>query len=307
MRLGQLARKLDIKVNEIVDFLKDEHNISIDSDLNTKIDGDALDYVVDNYKVEAVDVVEVVEAVEEVEIEESIEPDALEENNRDSENITEIVEEEIEIIADPNLIETVETENDQIEEVPVLEKEEKLVVESEDGEEIELNVVDGVIKAPKKELSGFKVVGKIKLEQPKKSVQHVKTEGDETTNITDEITAKRKEIAQLKREKYLKRKAEKKKQQENKKKGRKKRVLSELELKEKQAELLVKKRVEQSKVDKEKKRKHYEQLIKTKKTFSTNKKNKKKKKVDESVVKTVKQFEKEPTTTLGKIWKWFNT
>jgi hypothetical protein len=298
MRLGQLARKLDIKVNEIVDFLKDEHNISIDSDLNTKIDGDALDYIVDNYKVEAVEVVAVVEG--------AIEPNVAGENNRDSENITEIVEEEIEIVADSKLIETVETENDQIEEVPVLEKEEKLVVESEDGEEIELNVVDGVIKAQKTELSGFKVVGKIELEQPKKSVQHFKTEGDETTNITDEITVKRKEIAQLKREKYLKRKTEKKKQLENKKKRRKRRVLSELELKEKQAELLVKKRIAQTKVDKEKKRKHYEQLTKSKKAIHS-KKNKKKKKVDESVVKTVKQSEKEPTTTLGKIWKWFNT
>lgn len=291
MRLGQLARKLDVKVNEIVDFLNDEHNISIESDLNTKIEGEALDYVVDHYKVEA---------------DEIIEPDVVKDDDVDAEKTPEIIEEEVETITEPELIETVELEEDPVEEDSVVENNEKLVVESEDGEEIELNVVDGVIKAPKKELSGFKVVGKIDLTEPKKSLQFVKTQGDETTNITDEITAKRKEVAQLKREKYLKRKAEKKKQQENRKKGRKRRVLSELELKEKQAELLVKKRIEQAKVDKEKKRKHYEQITKSKKVAQS-KKNKKKKKIDESVVKTVKQFEKEPTTRLGKIWKWFNT
>lgn len=285
MRLGQLARKLDVKVNEIVDFLNDEHNISIESDLNTKIEGEALDYVVDHYKVEAVEI---------------IEPDVVKDEDVDAEKIPKIIEEEVETITEPEL------EEYPVEEDSVVENNEKLVVESEDGEEIELNVVDGVIKAPKKELSGFKVVGKIDLTEPKKSLQFVKTQGDETTNITDEITAKRKEVAQLKREKYLKRKAEKKKQQENRKKGRKRRVLSELELKEKQAELLVKKRIEQAKVDKEKKRKHYEQITKSKKVAQS-KKNKKKKKIDESVVKTVKQFEKEPTTRLGKIWKWFNT
>ena len=297
MRLGQLARKLDVKVNEIVNFLEKEHNITIESELNTKIEGDALIYVLDKFKVE-----EVVE-------EKIVESDVTENENVMPDEIEEVVVEVTDIVVKTELIEYSDNEKNEIvanETTKNEGAEEKLIVESEDGEEIELNVVDGVIKAPKKELSGFKVVGKIELEKPKKSVQHIKTEGTETINITDEITAKRKEIAQIKREKYLKRKADKKKQQEKRKKGRKRRVLSELELKEKQAELLVKKRIEQAKKDKEKKRKHYEQVAKSKKAKQS-KKAKKKKKVDESVVKTVKQFEKEPTTTLGKIWKWFNT
>lgn len=290
MRLGQLARKLDVKVNEIVDFLNNEHNISIENDLNTKIEGDALDFVMDNYKVDEV----VEEKITEPEIIEDVIP----------EKIPEVVEEIPETVVETEVIENTENADNEI--VDNGGDNDKLVVESEDGEEIELNVVDGVIKAPKKELSGFKVVGKIELDKPKKGVQHIKTEGEETTNVTDEITAKRKEIAQLKREKYLKRKAEKKKRQDNKKKRNKRKVLSELEIKEKQAELLVEKRLKQAQIDKEKKRKHYEQLTKNKKT-TPSKKAKKKKKVDESVVKTVKQFDKEPTTTLGKIWKWFNT
>ncbi len=293
MRLGQLARKLEVKVNDIVNFLNDEHHIIIEPDLNTKIEGEALGFVFDHYKQEEIDVVaepnneEIVAQVEEeiVTDEKKDVIESVEENN------TELINENS----------TTETENKNIDDV-----EEKLVVEDENGEVIELNVVDGVIKAPKKELSGPKVVGKIELSTPKKSVQHIKTEGNETINITDEIAEKRKAVAQLKREKYLKRKEERKNRQNKKKNRNKRRVLTELELKEKQAELLVKKRLEQAKVDKNKRKKHYEQIAQSKKKTNS-KKTKKRKKIDESVVKTVKQFDKEPTTTLGKIWKWFNT
>ncbi len=292
MRLGQLARKLEVKVNEIVDFLSDEHNIIIDPDLNTKIEGNALGFVLDKYKAVDTEIV-----FDDVEVE------------KENKNTEEVIEQTKEDIVEQDEIKTEIIDNapkTQINDTIIDEENEKLVVEDENGEKIELNVVDGVIKAPKKEITAPKVVGKIELKKPKKSIQYVKTEGGETINVTDEIYEKRKDLARLKREKYLKRKEERKNKQNKRKNRKKRRVLSELELKEKQAELLVKKRLEQAKVDKEKKKKHYEQITKSKKK-NNSKKTKKKKKIDESVVKTVKQFDKEPTTVLGKIWKWFNT
>ena len=303
MRLGQLARKLDIKVNQIVDFLEKEHKVSLESDLNSKIEGENLDFVLEKFKPE----------IEEVEIKTEIDTpiDEVPEVKIETE---EIIEQEttpevidIKKIEEPIVEQPIEVEKIIEEHITEKTEDEKLIVESEDGEEIELHVVDGVIKAPKKELSGFKVVGKIELEQPKKCIQHIKTEDNETVNITEDIDNKKKELAQLKREKYLKRKeARKKKQEKKSNRHSKRKVLTELELKEKQAELLIEKRLQQAKVDKNKKKKHYEQIIKSKPKSKHNKK-KGKKKVDESIVKTVKQFDKEPTTTLGKIWKWFNT
>jgi len=306
MRLGQLARKLDIKVNQIVDFLEKEHKVSIESDLNSKIEGKNLDFVLEKFKPE-------IEEVEIVEIKAEIDT-PIDEAPEEKIEIEEVIEQElvpesinIEKIKEPLAEESNEVEKIVEEHITEKTVEEKLTVEDENGEIIELNVVDGVIKAPKKELSGFKVVGKIELDKPKKGIQHIKTEDNETVNITEEIDNKKKELAQLKREKYLKRKeAKKKNQQKKSNRHSKRKVLTELELKEKQAELLIEKRLQQTKVDKNKKKKHYEQVIKSKPKSKHNKK-KGKKKVDESVVKTVKQFEKEPTTTLGKIWKWFNT
>jgi len=286
MRLGQLARKLDVKINQIIDFLEEEHQIKIENDLNTKLDEDTLTLVNLKFKATKTD---------------TIVSNTTEEISEETTIINESVENEM-----PLINETPTTNAGKIKDISAVENEEdKLIVLDEDGEPIELNVVDGVIKAPKKEIPGFKVVGKIELKQPKKSIQFVKTEDGKIDEITEEISEKRKALAKLKREKYLKRKQNKKKQQQRKSKRGKKTILSELELKEQQAELLVKKRLEQAKISKEKKKKHYEQIAKSK--LTRKQKKKKEKKLDNTVIKSVKQFEKEPTTLLGKIWKWFNT
>jgi hypothetical protein len=119
MRLGQLARKLEVRPMEIVDFLTTQ-NINIDNGTNTRMDPDHVALAIEHFSPGS-DLKETVKEVEEQE----------EETN-------------IEIV-----IETAVAAQPEIrDEVPV-----------EKGD---------VIKAPKIELSGLKVLGKIDLPESRK-------------------------------------------------------------------------------------------------------------------------------------------
>jgi hypothetical protein len=311
MRLGQLARKLDVKQDKILSFLEENHDIIIENHPNSKIEGDALDIVLNNFKVK-----DSIPTVKEAVL------------NEDTELMTKreevfIVEKTLE--ARDEIVLKDSDKNFNIDEVDEIEKnkeentilkdtiienqqdESQLKVVDDNGEVIILNVVDGVIKAPKKELEGPKVVGKIDLDANKSKISFILTTDGNSIDISETILEQKNILKKQKKEAYLKRK-EDKKRKAGKKRKKQKHILSDLELKEKQAELLVKKRIAQVKVDKNKKKAHYEQLLKSKnqQDFSRKKKRKDKTK-DESVVKTVKGYDKEPKTVLGKIWKWFNT
>ena len=305
MRLGQLARKVNVKPAQIVSFLKKEHNITVDDNLNSKIEDDSLALVLENFKLENKNAsTKVKEAIvtetREEEVIETIAP-MIEAVSKE-----EIVVELVEFDEKEKLKEAVTTENISTVPTPIVEPraEEKLIAIDEDGEEIELNVVDGIIKAPKKELDGFKVVGKIDLPTKAKAVTFLVSKGSDSVDVTEDIETKRQELAARKKEEYLERKKKRQNKASQRKKGGRK-VLTEIELKDKANKLAVEKQIQNSKVNKELKKKHYQENIQAK--SASHKKKKKKKITKENDVKSVKGYDKKPTTTLGKIWKWFNT
>jgi len=287
MRLGQLARKINVKPVQIASFLEKEHNIIIESNLNTKIENESLVLVLDHFKID-----EIIENVEEeIKVNQPIESEVVEGIKKQVDEI-EISQE----ILAQEIVGGREIEN--VEEV------ETLTAIDEDGGEIELTVVDGVIKVPKKELEGFKVVGKIDLPEKKRSVAFIITTGGDSTDITEEIYSKKELVSKRKKELYLERK--RKRQEKNKnKKGNQRKILSEIELKERANKLAVEKQIQKSKINKDLKKKRYEEKIKsqviTKKTTA-----KKKRKKQDTLDSNQKQLKK-PTSTWGKIINWFNT
>jgi len=325
MRLGQLARKLDIKPTQIVSFLKKEHSITVDESLNSKIEDTILDLVMANFKIpEPLQPVE--RAVKKSTVEEKIEEsntenieEKVEDINIDVEKVIESVTEEVaaEIFEEEAIEEAIEVAIDEIvsdelettKEVVNIIKDtdsltnEKLIAYDEDGEAIELTVVDGVIKAPKKELEGFKVIGKIDLPQKAKPISFIITKNDESTDITETIEQIRVDLAKRKKEQYLARVEKRKLKSKSNKSNSRRSTLSELDNKEKENKLAKEKQIQFSKEKKAKQKKHYQQNTKIKQNTTK----KKKIKTNNGNLENMKVYDKEPTTRWGKIWKWFNT
>lgn len=321
MRLGQLARKLDIKPTQIVSFLKKEHSILVDDSLNSKIEDNVLQLVMDQFKIDTpkpiiqrakksipskdiipdvslsnseeteveVDIDKVIETITEEVANEIFEDEAIDEA------IDNIVIDELEAIK-----ETVGDVSDSQTKVNV--ETESLTAYDEDGEPIELTLVDGVIKAPKKELEGFKVIGKIDLPQKAKPIQFIITNNGKSTDITETIEKTRVELIEHNRLKYLAR-VEKRKLAAKNKKSKTKRKLSELDIREKANKLAVEKQIQHTKAKKEQQKKYYEKNKKTIQKSPKKKKNSSKK----DGLQDMKTYDKEPTTRWGRIWKWFNT
>jgi len=321
MRLGQLARKLDIRPTQIVSFLKKEHTISVDDSLNSKIEDDVLELVMAKFKIDTPkkviqrakkSIIQEEPIIEEkpINLEEIVEE---EEVQIDIEQIIDAVTKEVanEIFEDEAIDEAIDNividELKTVEEIVEVEQKEESPTENltaydEDGEPIELTVVDGVIKAPKKELEGFKVVGKIDLPQKAKPISFIITKNGESTDITETIEQTRIDLAKHKREKYLAR-VEKRKLAAKNSPSKSKRSLSEMDIREKQNKLAVEKQIQLTKAKKEQKKKYYEQNKKT----VTKAPKKKKNTGNKGGLKDMKTYDKEPTTRWGKIWKWFNT
>ena len=129
MRLAQLARKLAIRPTEIVEFLT-VRNITIDNDSNTRLEDDHVALIMQKFAP-----ARAAEVAAELVIEKEKEHEVVPEKETIAEPVA------------PAAIETTELVSPASEEL--LEKAE-------------------VIKAPKVELSGLKVLGKIELPAPKK-------------------------------------------------------------------------------------------------------------------------------------------
>lgn len=151
MRLGQLARKLEVRPNQIVEFLATQ-NIELNSGTNTRVSPEHVDMVVGFFS-----------------------PGKLIEDSS----------EEVEELASGNNPDTSEIISDELTPEPLQERV---------GEELPVEKVE-VIKAPKIELSGLKVLGKIEL--PEK----VKKE----TDPPDENTEPQKDARKEKRPREAKR------------------------------------------------------------------------------------------------------
>lgn len=289
MRLGQLARKLNMKPTEIANFLRKEMQISIDLDPNFRVDEDIIAKLEDQLqKTKIAQTVslelqetpiletqnEILEEEIPVQIEEKVELDA---------HSTPAIEQPIEEIIVPqpsNLKEGVKV----------------LTLEEVKNYEIDENAT--VIRAPKVNLSGLKILGKIELPEPKKNTSTEVESSTETTILATEeklVSARMAEITkkekELEREAYLQRKIDRERKQEQELERKKQKV--EADKKKKEAELIQ--------LQKEKKRKHYLEQIAQKNTPEKDINSKKQKQP------TPIKKEKQPTSVWGKIWKWLNT
>lgn len=162
MRLGQLSRKLQVKTAEIIDLLQSEYDVAINNHPNSKVPEELVAHLEDRFKKEIV-----------LESPAQLEASAIE----DYEVIVEIPKTET-----PNDSEIQELKEEELEEVMIIENTPNNNDNDIVDEEAELNIVDGIIKAPKIEFAGVKVVGKIEL--PEKKVEVVdEIEEIETTEI----------------------------------------------------------------------------------------------------------------------------
>jgi len=177
MRLGQLARRLEINAKDVVAFLEKEHAINITNHPNSKIPDSVLDAVLDNFKPSPIEEMNKAlsdeSTAENVDIVDNPEND-LQTNQPETQKVT-----EEQALESHTTTITTETQIEKEEE-----EESKPESEEKEEEEIPLNIVDGVIKAPKVEIGGIKVIGKIDLPETKK-IDDTEVESEENTVNTD--------------------------------------------------------------------------------------------------------------------------
>jgi hypothetical protein len=282
MRLAQVARKLSITTEDIVDFLE-IRGITIEKDSNTKLGEDALKLLYKHFEIE-----EDEEIVQEPKDESIIEPTSKVEPPKEDEEAAH--EKENQDLLDEHKVELkedVEAEKvEQQEELPSEIKEEKKKSFKTVGELLEHQEDDSdsemVIKAPKMELKGLNVVGKIDLPEPKpKSVPEQKEEVKEKSKKT-----------------YSKPK------QQRAPRRNKKPELSPAEIRKREEQKEARKRERIEKEKKKKREQFYKEKVLKPKQIEQKTKPKKKKKVAEEVERIQKP---KPKTLLGKFWRWLNT
>ena len=279
MRLAQAARKLSITTDDIVDFLE-IRGVSIEKDSNTKLDEEAVELLYKYFEIEEEGKVE----IEEIEEDESVdqEEDSLKELsaakslNLESDQVEDKVADEEETAAPAEKdIQATEGKEESIK------RSFKTVDELLEGDD-DHSSTDFIIKAPKVELKGLNVVGKIDLPEPKqKSEPEEKKEVDRRTKKSTANTRPRRPL-----------------------KRKQKRELSPAEIRKRQEEKDARK-LERIKKERKKKREEFykEKVLKPK---QIEQKNKPKKKKSAAVGKMVEQKPK-PKTVLGKFWRWLNT
>jgi hypothetical protein len=270
MRLGQLSRKIKVKPQEIVAFVSENFQEELSIHPNTKIKEEHL------VRIEAHFVTaespestpeELIQPEEPFEVEYSVPK-----------------KEEIEFT-----VELESTQSDEEKNVPASIQNTDLAEPSED----DLNIVDGVIKAPKVAVEGIKVVGKIDLPEPKKEEEEGDVNNEEDEQI--DATAARKKTSQQQ--------SRKKSQRKSKRNKEGKREISYEEQKKMDLAAYEARKKAQKEAEKKKKQRHYEKQLKNKQAVEKSKKSKKKK----EAANAAKAIEKQPKTAWGKFIKWLNT
>ncbi|MDH5367857.1 MAG: hypothetical protein OEW67_12795 [Cyclobacteriaceae bacterium] len=295
MRIGQLARKLDIPPSTIITYLE-ELGIEMDKGVNTKLVQAGIERVMDEFgKIEMEDTT----------------------TSKEGENVPkEIISKEITepTVEDENL----PTKNIEIEEesLPIVEKEQEEITTPKTEE-----VVDDkteVIRPEYVKLQGLKVVDKIELPTPK-VVEKPKEEEKETQaedtkikpiSIKEEVKEEESHIiteeqikADLQRHYNEERKKYKtKKPQPKRKKRSPVSYEQKLEKEKKQEEKL---KIEKENKKKALKTKKYKERMKNVQPAPIKKTKPKKKETTSFPVK--EKYKKTPTTTWGKFMKWLNT
>ncbi|WP_425391644.1 hypothetical protein [Ekhidna sp.] len=285
MRIGQLARKHDIPVQEIISFLEEETGEKFHP--NAKLFDAIEEKLFDRFDLSPDPIVEPADEV----IPEASDDPSSPETKLDSEPETPeadiaSVDGELEV-PDPELT-TDQSLGEIKEELPKPNEDEVIqtdkllaLLESEDTP-ADLDKIK-LIKAPKKELSGLKVLGKVDLPEPKKKEE----KGDGKSEQTD-ARGQRKRRPQLSEEEREKRRLKAKRKKEAYEARQEKRK------KEQEAQRL-----------KELKAKHYKAKIQKTPVKKTNKPTKQAQ--TESKITTQKESRPAPKTWIGKWWRWMNT
>lgn len=280
MRLGQLSRKVNVKPTEILSYLKNEFDVELGTHLNTKVEDQLADKVIQKFAAPVI----VKEEVPAKEMTPPIADDSKIEEPVAEELVAEFQASESETLAEPETEET----PDPIE-----------IKEFEPNQEVDAETIQNaaLIKAPKVELTGPKVIGKIEL-PPSLEEQMVEVDGVMISKA--EIANRKKEERLAKREKFQERKARSSSSVRNS------RVKSEAQIeqikRDKEAEEMAKRLERREKRIAEKKKKEK----KVKPTFVAKAPKKKSAKTTE-IKKQEEEKQPEPTTWYGKLWKWFNT
>ncbi len=306
MRLAQAARDLSITTDDIITFLE-KKGITIEKDSNTKLTEESVSLLFDNFETpisrkqekEETEAELSPEIIEENQVE-AIEDNATleltensvnkvaeipEQNNQLQDDITVAKEEETEELV---LKETAkepaaynETETDEVK-TPKEKKYQTVTDLLESEEEFSDDVV---IKAPKVSLQGLNVLGKIELPEPKPKAEKVKPEVG-----TDKKPAKKHSDSRRRREPVK----------------RNRRELTPQQIREREQKRESRKREEDAKLEKRRKEKYYkEKILRPKQEQQKNRKPKKRKEVEPA--NTPQNRKPQPTTVLGKFWRWLNT
>ncbi len=290
MRLGQLSRKLQVKTAEIIDVLQSNFDIVISNHPNSKVPDEVV-----------------------VELEKLLHQNGSTSEVKQPTTSTvdsEPVHQEATASIKKETAPEGELEAKLIEEANSPEQEDITVKEDNPVEDIltdaDLNIVDGIIKAPKVEVAGIKVVGKIELPEKKNEViedenselniEQSETSSDEETDNIVTVTIIPTELGKSPNKRTSDRKR-------SERKSRPKRVekllLTPEEERRIQLKEVQKKKIAEQQAKKEQRRKTYNEEMKSvQKTVSSGKKKK--------TTSSKPQKKSKPTSLWGKFLHWLN-
>ena len=229
MRLGQLARKYDVSLQEIISYLNEIDPAHDSLHHNSKLDEQIELMVVEHFDIKLVAPEDPQNVIAEEDIKES---EQIPENPL--EEINEEIEAELQMELDPSLPPIkIQESPSKTEDLPRKEHEvietDKLI-ELLDSEETEVDLSNiTLIKAPKKELDGLKVLGKIDLPEPKSKSDTISEQPEkkpkpdryvkhDRQRLSDEERENRRLKAKKKKEDYERRQEKRRKEEEKKQK-----------------------------------------------------------------------------------------
>ena len=290
MRLGQLSRKLQVKTAEIIDILQSNFDIVISNHPNRKVPNEVV-----------------------VELEKLFHQSGSTSEVKEPMSSTvdsEPVHQEAAASIENETAQEGELEAKLIEDANASKQEDISVKEDNPAEDIltdvDLNIVDGIIKAPKVEVAGIKVVGKIELPEKKNEViedentevnaeQSEPSSNEETDNLVT-VPNEPKEVLKNANKRTSDRKR-------SERKSRTKRVEKQLLTPEEERRIQLKeaqkKKIAEQQAKKEQRRKTYNEDMKSvQKTVSSGKKKK--------TASSKPQKKSKPTSLWGIFLHWLN-
>ena len=288
MRLGQLARKYNLSQQKIINFLEDLNPGMGPYNQNTKLSDQTEELIAKHFKKSFIEGSLTDESLnidsENTPIPASPEPQSAAPEpataGKDSRE-----EAEIQASLDPSLpVPEVKLKDEETIEAPVKAISTDKLIEMLDSEDEMVDLSDiTLIKAPKKELEGLKIVGKIDLPEPKpKAAKLVEKEDSPAANRREPRRGNRKLSPEEKEKRRLQ--AKRKKEAYEAKQERRRKEEAERKLKEK-------------------KKAYYHQKIKQTGKTPTKKPRPAVKEADE--IMETQKLRAQPKTAIGRFWAWF--